>query len=173
MAKSKTTSKKKTTGAKKTASKAKTSRSSAAQSAPPSPAPQPIRRELGALVFLCLTVFTIIGLFNSDGKLIVWVTGFVKGLVGWGFYLCIPVFFLVSLILFFHHGRPVELRVFAALMLPLLFAAMAELALGSPVIENFDMMLDSGEFFASGQQLASCAGFRRSLRHSGHSNTSE
>ena len=155
MAKSKTTSKKKTTTKTKAAAKAKTSRAAEAQSAPPSMPPQPIRRELGALVFLCLTVFTVIGLFNSDGKLIVWVTGFVKGLVGWGFYLCIPVFFLVSLILFFHHGRPVELRVFAALMLPLLFAAMAELAVGSPVIDNFDMMLDSGEFFSTGQQLAS------------------
>ncbi len=36
----------------------------------------------------------------------------IKGLIGWGYWLTAPVFLLVAIILGFHRGRPVALRVF-------------------------------------------------------------
>ena len=156
MAKSKTSTSKKKSSAKsvKTAAKPKKAPRSVQMAPPPEP-PQPIHRELTGLLFLLLAVFLGISLFNNEGTLIVYVSNFIKGMVGWGFWLAGPVFLFIALILFFHGGRPVEGRVFAALMLPILFGAMVHLLLGDPATEDFDLSLQTGILFADGQQLQS------------------
>ena len=156
MAKSKTSTSKKKSSAKsvKTASKPKKAPRSSQMAPPPEP-PQPIRRELTGLLFLLLAAFVTISLFNNEGTVIVYVSNFIKGMVGWGFWLAVPVFLFIALILFFHGGRPVEGRVLAALMLPILFGAMAHLLLGDPATEDFDLSLQTGILFADGQQLQS------------------
>ncbi|MDO4972929.1 MAG: DNA translocase FtsK [Eubacteriales bacterium] len=156
MAKSKTSTSKKKSSAKsvKTAAKPKKAPRSVQMAPPPEP-PQPIHRELTGLLFLLLAVFLGISLFNNEGTLIVYVSNFIKGMVGWGFWLAVPVFLFIALILFFHGGRPVEGRVFAALMLPILFGAMVHLLLGDPATEDFDLSLQTGILFADGQQLQS------------------
>ena len=156
MAKSKTSTGKKKSTAKttKTAAKPKKQAPSVQMTPPPEP-PQPIRRELTGLVFLLLAALVGISLFNTDGAVVVFVANLLKGMLGWGFWLCGPVFLFCALILFFHNGRPVEGRICAALLLPVLFAAMAHLALGDPAVENFDLSLQTGVLFDDGQKMAS------------------
>ena len=87
----------------------------------------PIRRELAAVVFLFLAVFEIISYFNTDGTFVSGLAEFVKGMVGWGFWFTVPAFLLISLILGFHHGKPVAFRVFCALLVPAFIAAIGSL----------------------------------------------
>ena len=87
-------------------------------SPPPEP-PQPVRRELTGLLFVLLAGIVGISLFNNEGTVIVYVSNVIKGMIGWGFWLTGPIFLFIALILFFHNGRPVEGRIFAALLLPI------------------------------------------------------
>ena len=146
MAQSKSTAKKNSKTSKKTTTK---------RSAPTAPnqAP-PIRREIWGGIFLCLAVFMGISYFNTDGAFIKYFSDLLKGLIGWGFWLIAPVFLLVAIILFFHRGRPVGLRVFSALMLPILLAAMAELTMGE-LPGEFDLMGSVQQYFAMGMNMES------------------
>ena len=121
---------------------------------PAEPAP-PIRRELTGFVFLCLAVFVIIGLFNDDGTVINFLCRFIKGMVGWGFFATAPVFLFIAAILFFHHGRPVEGRVVAALLLPMLFSAIVQLTQGGMELGRLDLGMEVGSLFDKGLSLRS------------------
>ena len=102
---------------KKTASK--TSTKSGAPKKKSTPKPQeinppepviPIRRELGAVLFLFLALFTGISYFRDEGAFVQFFSHLIKGLVGWGYWVAVPAFVVASFILFFHQGRPVALR---------------------------------------------------------------
>lgn len=124
---------------------------------PPAPPAPPIRREAGAFVFLFLAVFTAVGMFNTDGAFIAYFTGLVKGLLGWGFWLVAPAFLFAAVILGFHKGRPVAARVCCALLLPLLFAAMANLAFYELPGVEFDLKTAANTLFIQGKALE-CGG---------------
>ena len=92
MASSKSTSKKRTTAGTKSKKPAtKKPAASASRSAPPS-APQPVRREVWGVVFLFLAVFMVISHYNTDGAFIAFFSNFLKGLVGYGFWVVPPGF---------------------------------------------------------------------------------
>lgn len=150
MANSKTTTAKKSTKstAKKTTSKAK-------KTAEPMTQPPPIRRELAAVIFLCLGAFCIISYFNTEGTFVAFFANLVKGLLGWGFWLVAPAFLLTAYILGFHRGRPVALRVISALMLPILFAAMGNLMFYELGPGAFDIQKVTGMLFEEGQNMNS------------------
>ena len=95
-------------------------------SAPPEPV-TPIRRELGGVLFFFLAVFVGVSYFMKEGAFIQFISDLVRGLSGYGYWLTAPVFLLISLILFFHRGRPVSLRVFCALLIPIITAAIISL----------------------------------------------
>ena len=141
---------KKTAASKSAPAPKKTSRN-----APPPEPPQPINREIFGLAFLLLAVFVVIGFFSTDGALIAFIANFVRGLVGWGFWICAPVFLFASVILFFHNGRPVRLRVYCALLLPVLFGAIGQLMQGGITLAQFDFGRDSAALFESGQAMTS------------------
>ena len=103
----------------------------------PEEAMPPIRRELGAVIFLFLAVFEIISYFNTDGTFVSGLAEFVKGMVGWGFWFTVPAFLLVALILGFHQGKPVTFRMCCALLVPVFSAAIGSL---------FAYNLPEGEF---------------------------
>ena len=124
---------------------------------PPAPPAPPIRREVCAFVFLFLAVFTAVGMFNTDGAFIAYFTGLVKGLLGWGFWLVAPAFLFAAVILGFHKGRPVAARVCCALLLPLLFAAMANLAFYELPGGEFDLKTAANNLFIQGKALE-CGG---------------
>ena len=103
------------------ASKGKSS-SSRSRKQPPAPAHRPYRREVGAGICLLLAIFTLFGCFHIQALFINALCGLIRGLIGYGFWLTPPALLLSSFILAFHRGRPVRLRVFCALMLPLLLS---------------------------------------------------
>ena len=98
-------------------------------------APRPIRREVGAVVCLFLAIFTAIGYFNVDALFIDIFCGFIKGLLGWGFYLFPPALLLAAIALAFHRGRPVAFRLFCCFMLPIVFGAIAHLLFSRTALE--------------------------------------
>ena len=124
---------------------------------PPAPPAPPIRREVCAFVFLFLAVFTAVGTFNTDGAFISFFTDGIKGLLGWGFWLVAPAFLFAAVILGFHKGRPVAARVCCALLLPLLFAAMANLAFYELPAGEFDLKTAANDLFIRGKALE-CGG---------------
>ena len=152
---------KKNTAASKNSSKSKNNSKSKANSKPVNTAPPeepvlPIRRELCAVLFLFLAVFITISYFKPEGSFILFFANLIKGLVGWGYWLCAAVFLLVAVILGFHRGRPVMLRSFCALLLPVLLAAILSLVLyEAPFQAKFDLQYTAGQLFESGQNLKS------------------
>ena len=83
---------------------------------------RPIRREVWAVICLFLALFCAFGYFNIEAVFIDWFCGLLKGLLGYGFWLMCPALLLCTYILALHRGRPVRLRVFFALCLPLMFS---------------------------------------------------
>ena len=152
---------KKNSSTSKNSSKSKSNTKSKANSKPVNTAPPeepvlPIRRELCAVLFLFLAVFIAISYFKPEGSFILFFANLIKGLVGWGYWLCAAAFLLVAVILGFHRGRPVMLRSFCALLLPVLLAAILSLVLyEAPFQAKFDLQYTAGQLFESGQNLKS------------------
>ena len=113
-------------GAKKSATRTSGTKNtrSAAKSAPQQ---KPIRREVTAAAFLVAAFFTFLGCFSGEGVFISFIRRFFGGLIGWGYYFVPLAFLTASLVLFFHHGRPVAFRVFCALALPVFIACIYHL----------------------------------------------
>ncbi len=144
---------------KRSSGKRTTSKSAGKKSAPKSSEkPQtsrPIRREVGAVVCLFLAIFSFIGYFNVDALFIKHFCGFIKSLIGWGYYLFPPALLLCAAILGFHRGRPVTLRIVSSLLLPLLLGALCQLFSGGLA----DKGLRFGEYlrrlYETGGEMAS------------------
>ena len=88
---------------------------------------RPIRREVWGVVLLLLTLCVLVGYFGVHAIFIDWFSILIKGLVGYGYWLTAPSFLLASLILLFHHGRPIRARVTCSLLLPLLFGSLCHM----------------------------------------------
>ncbi|MCI6364789.1 FtsK/SpoIIIE family DNA translocase, partial [Intestinimonas butyriciproducens] len=93
------------------------------------PQPKPIRREVGAVVCLLLAFFAAFGYFNIKALFIDLFCSLLKGLFGYGFWLAPPMLAVASYILAFHRGRPVRLRLWCALLTPLVMGAILHLFL--------------------------------------------
>lgn len=124
-------------------------------------APKPIRREVGAAVCAFLAIFSFIGYFDVDGWFIDFFCGFVKGILGWGFYLFPPALLLAAIALAFHQGRPVAFRVFCCFMLPIIFGAIAHLlfsrtalVLGGSFSELIKGLYAEGKLLEGGGMIA-------------------
>ena len=95
------------------------------------PQKKPYRREVGGAVCLLLALFGAIGYFKTEeGAVIALFCDLLKGLCGYGFYLAPPMLLAAAVILVFHRGRPVRLRVAGAVCLPVFVGALLHLLLG-------------------------------------------
>lgn len=118
-----------------------TGRSSSKSRAAAKSGRRPIRREVMAFVCLFLAALTLLGLFGVEAFLISPLVALFRGLIGSGIYV-LPFSLLGSfLILLFHDGRPVRLRVGCALGVALgwgimghLFTATAQIEWGFPMV---------------------------------------
>ncbi|MBM6924764.1 DNA translocase FtsK [Pseudoflavonifractor phocaeensis] len=151
------TAQKKTSGGKRTASsgrKPTAKRASTANSRSKKSAPRPVRREVGAVVCLLLAIFAALGYFHIQAIFIDFFCGVVKGLIGYGYLLLPPMLLVASGILAFHRGRPVQLRVWCALLLPVLAGGLLHLFLAKGAYNwNLDMvklLWTQGETLTSG-----------------------
>ncbi|MBR1496516.1 MAG: DNA translocase FtsK [Oscillospiraceae bacterium] len=112
------TAQKKSTTAKKSAS----GRSGGAKAAP---APR-YNHLIWAGVFLFLSVFFFAGYFSVDALLVNPVCSFVKGLIGYGYYVFPAALLAASVVILISRGRPVEGRVFCLMLFPLLLGALVQ-----------------------------------------------
>lgn len=96
------------------------------------------KREGAAICFVFAAMFVVIGIFAHDGFVVGWICSLLKGLFGYGFWVCAPVFILVAVILGFHRGRSVAWRSTAALLVPLMVGALADVLLSHIVVDNID-----------------------------------
>ena len=112
---------KKSTAAKKKS----TSRSGSSRTRKAAPPPKkPVRREVWGVTFLVLALCVFVSYFGIEAIFINAFAKLLKGLFGYGYYLAGPSLLLAGLILVFHHGRPVQLRVTCTLLLPVLLGAL-------------------------------------------------
>ena len=151
------TAKKKSTGGKRTASSSRSSsskRTTTTSTRSKKPAPRPVRREVGAVVCLLLAIFAALGYFHIQAIFIDFFCGLVKGLIGYGYLLLPPMLLVASGILAFHRGRPVQLRVWCALLLPVLAGGFFHLLLAKEeytwTMELPKLLWTQGETMASG-----------------------
>ena len=121
-------------------------------------APDPAKRMIGAVVCLFLSLFSFIGYFDVDAWFITYFCGFIKGIVGWGYYIFPPALLACSCSLFLSKDKPVAFRTVSALMTPLflgavyhLFSAGADAELSTTV---FKTLYTSGKAMASGGVLS-------------------
>jgi len=106
------------------------------------------------VVCLFLAIFGAFGYFHIEAVFINFFCGFVKGLVGYGFWLTPPALLLCSYVLMFHRGRPVRLRVAFALALPLMFSCVVHGLLCEPLPWGKDIV---NTLWIGGENL-SCGG---------------
>ena len=118
----------------------------------------PIRREVGSIVMLALTLCTIVSYFGVHAIFINWLVKLLRGLLGYGYFLAAPAMLLASLILWFHGGRPVALRVTCTAMLPVLFGCLGQLLVSKESLAlsiwMFDPLWNSGLAGRSGGALS-------------------
>ena len=131
----------------------KTSGKSGSRTTAKKPQPRPIRREVGGVVCLLLALLIGVSYFNIHAWFPDNCAKLLKGLFGFGYYLWVPALFLVAFILLCHHGRPVQLRVTCALLLPLIFGSWVHLVFCK--IEYKSSVAILKNMYVGGMQLAS------------------
>ena len=120
----------------KRSSRSKSGSGSRSSSRRDQPQRKPYRREIGGAVCLLLALFGAIGYFKTeDGAFIALFCNLLKGLCGYGFYIAPPMLLFSAVILLFHRGKPVRLRLTGALLLPVLLGAILHLFLRNGAYE--------------------------------------
>lgn len=146
------TTQKKTTTAKKSSS----GKSGGRSQKPTQPQKRPIRREVGGFALLALTLCVLVSYFHISAIFIDWFAVLLKGLFGYGYWLAGPALLLSALILLFHHGRPVQLRVTCALLLPVLFGTLGQIVRMMLRDETYESSLGIlAKLWTSGNEMAS------------------
>ena len=117
------------------------------------PQKRPIRREVGGVVLLILALCVVVSYCQVKALFLDWFALLLKGLFGYGYWLTGPAFVLAALILLTHKGRPVQLRVTCALLLPVLLGSLCHMALCEEAYESSLEILK--KLWTSGQALTS------------------
>lgn len=122
---------------------------------------QPVRREVTGAIFLLLGIFAAFGYFDgAGGFLILKYCSFLKGLLGYGFWITPPALFLAGGVMLFHRGYPVCARTLCALLLPVLGGGMLHIILCKQTfalnLQMFSSLWDSGAEMTSAGALAGC-----------------
>ena len=148
-----------------TATKKKTNNSGKKQSSaqPKKPQNEPVenksaQRIIAAVCFLFAAVLVVIGIFAHDGVVVGWLCSLLKGLFGYGFWICAPVFLLAAYILGFHRDEPCTWRLTAALLLPLLAGSLVNLLLSQVVVDNLSGVGELLSTLYAGGKTMLCAG---------------
>lgn len=118
------------------------------------PTPSPVPRAVGAILCFFLGLFCFIGYFDVDAWFITYFCGFIKGLIGWGYYVFPPALLMCAWTLGFSKGKPVTFRVISALLVPIFLGALYQLFSESADLEMskkvFSTLYSSGKVMISG-----------------------
>ena len=153
---------------KQTTTKRKTSSRKTAKASPPPPPPKKNAGQelpdlpdtygtniIGGVLFLVLAICSVISYFNTEGSFVAFFSRWLRGLLGWGFYLAAPAFAVCALLLFTANRRPVGSRVFATVMLPVILAALSELLLNTGMREGVSFTAALEELYELGTVMQS------------------
>ena len=141
--------KKKTSTASKSSKKASKPRTTASkQAAASAKQRKPIRREVGGVICLGMAVLALLGIFRVDAVFIDLVTDLFRGLIGAGYYVAPFALFMDFIILLFHDGRPVRLRVLGTVGVAVCVGILVHL-LGNPAGINWEFAM-VGELWRTG-----------------------
>jgi len=130
-----------------------TSKSAAGTQTAVSTSKPPRRREIAAVVCFILGVFSFIGYFDAEPVFISFLTGFVMRLIGYGYYALPPALIMCSVILAFHKGRPIILRITCTLLLTVITGALFHLFMSD--IEYTFSFIMIAELWRNGAELKS------------------
>ena len=147
-----TTQKKKQAGSEKSRTQSK-QRSAPRGKQSPEPASSWGRLGGGVVCFL-LAVFVILGLFGVDAVFVNLLSDTVTGLFGYAFWFLAPALLLCTYLLFFRQKERIALRIWCALLLPVLLAGMLHVFLVSTPYETtltgVKFLWRDGQSFQSG-----------------------
>lgn len=147
-----------TTTQKKTSGKKRTRKSASKE-----PQQRPIRREVGGVVCAVLALCIFVSYMGINAIILDWLAVLVKGLIGYGYYLMGPALLLASIILLFHHGRPVRLRMTCALLLPVVFGLLWQVVVMKETLASTDGMIktlwQAGKALTSGGVISGALAF--------------
>jgi len=140
----------------KTSSASKTGRNSETTSRPQAEntLKPPRRREIMAVVCFIVGIFSFIGYFDTEPVFIAFLTGFVKRLIGYGYYALPPALIMCSVILAFHKGRPILMRTICTISLTVVTGSVVHLFLVNVDEYEFTFAM-IGMMWQSGAELGS------------------
>ncbi len=105
------------------------------------------------MVCLLLAFFAAFGYFNVHALFIDFFVGLLKGLFGYGFWFAPPALLGASYVLAFHRGRPVRMRLWCTLLLPVMLGCILHLFLFTGEMAwSFKLF---AEFWVSGRAMGS------------------
>ena len=122
------------------------------------PQKKPVRREVWALVLLALSLFVTVSYFDGEAVIVNWIAKLLKGMLGYGYWMMAPALLITGIILLFHHGRPIYLRISCALLLPLIGSSLCHMILVAPMTSehiikdlwNMGLIVKGGGVLAGG-----------------------
>jgi S-DNA-T family DNA segregation ATPase FtsK/SpoIIIE len=120
-------------------------------------------RMTGGLLCFLLSIFMILSIFQVDAVFVNLLSSLIKGSIGYGFWLMVPVFLLASYLLLFQHKTPITLRMWCTLLLPVLFGALLHVLLADATYslswQGIQMLWSDGQHLASGGAVSGFLGF--------------
>lgn len=111
------------------------------------------KRSTAAVISLLLCLFSFLGYFDVDGWFITYFFGFIKGVIGVGYYVFPPALLLCTIILVFGDKRHIYSRIVCVLLTPLFFAAFCHLFLADQSLEFTKEILS--DLYTSGKVMQS------------------
>ena len=114
----------------------------------------PRRREIMAIVCFIVGVFSFIGYFDTEPVFIAFLTGFVRRLIGFGYYALPPALIMCAVILAFHKGRPILLRSICTLSLTVVIGSLVHLFMVASDKYEFSFAM-IGQLWSSGAEHTS------------------
>lgn len=122
-----------------------------------------LRRSIWAVICLFLSLFSFIGYSNVDAWFITYFCGFVKGLIGWGYYIFPPMVLVCACTLIFSRGKKVARRIISALLAPIFLGGLVHLFINTTDVEFTSAALaslySSGKLMESGGLLSGLIAF--------------
>lgn len=118
-----------------------------------------LRRGIGAAVCMFLSLFSFIGYSDIDAWFITYFCGFIKGIIGWGYYIFPPMLLVCACTFIFVRKKGITWRIIAALLTPLFFgglfhlisSATSDMEFGATIIKE---LYETGKAMKSGGVLS-------------------
>ncbi|MDF2838711.1 MAG: ftsK [Evtepia sp.] len=111
-------------------------------------------RIVGGLLCLLMAMFMILSIFQIDAVVVNLLSSVLKGVIGYGFWLLVPVFLLASYLLLFQYREPITLRMWCTFLLPVLFGALIHVFLAGTAytfsLEGVKQLWSDGQLLTSG-----------------------